>query len=443
MEHAKAELRRPLGRSERVYWLLDQHCCTNFAVLAELEGRWDTQALQGAIRRCWARHPLLGCAIEVTAGGAVAFRPRQAPPPELTVQAGGPATWRQALDRELDRPFPPRSETLQRCVLFQDPDSSAAALLVGFSHASTDARGAALLVEELLARAAGREQPRGPAGAPLPPQEALYPARYRGWRVLFPMVAMWAREAWQALCQGRPWQLPDLPAPSEPRQLRSFPVRLDAQRSARLLLRARQERTTVHGALGATQLLALAAEFPADAEPLLELLSALDMRPLLAQPVAPSQLGMFAAMASVGHRLGRGREFWDLAREVRQGLRRKLGRGDAHLLWPGFPPDWLFPPDARGARRLGRLLAGMPPSSILTNLGQAGADPAAPVPGLRALHFAIGPGSGGLLCSAAASYAGALKINCCFDLARLPEARAQRIAARMQAELERAATGQR
>jgi hypothetical protein len=38
--HSKSQGRflRPLGTSERFYWIYDQLACTNFSVIAEIEG---------------------------------------------------------------------------------------------------------------------------------------------------------------------------------------------------------------------------------------------------------------------------------------------------------------------------------------------------------------------------------------------------------------------
>ena len=45
-----AVIERPLGGTEKIYWLLDKLDCLNFAAYAELEGELDAATLQAEMQ---------------------------------------------------------------------------------------------------------------------------------------------------------------------------------------------------------------------------------------------------------------------------------------------------------------------------------------------------------------------------------------------------------
>lgn len=160
---------RPLGVIERFYWLYDQHTCTNFVLVAELDPGLGRVALEGAIARSWARHPRLRCRIAV-AGRRVVLEPEVAPPPVVEVVDGA---WQVRADAELVRPFPVGAAPLVR-VAWAD-----GAAVFTFHHGLLDARAGAWWLGEVLAMAAG-EEPGEPFSEEPRPAEALFPARLRG-----------------------------------------------------------------------------------------------------------------------------------------------------------------------------------------------------------------------------------------------------------------------
>lgn len=54
-----ALLDRPLGRTEHIYWLLDQLYCLNFLAVAELEGTLNADELQAALDVVQQENPAL------------------------------------------------------------------------------------------------------------------------------------------------------------------------------------------------------------------------------------------------------------------------------------------------------------------------------------------------------------------------------------------------
>ena len=52
-------LNRPLGRTEHIYWLLDQLYCLNFLAFAEVEGSLEKADLQAALDIVQQENPVL------------------------------------------------------------------------------------------------------------------------------------------------------------------------------------------------------------------------------------------------------------------------------------------------------------------------------------------------------------------------------------------------
>jgi len=405
---------RRLGTAERFYWLFDEVSCTNFVVVAELDGVLDSGTLEAGLAGLCSRHPRLRTRIVVDAQGQVVFESGAAPEIPILRTEGEPARWQREARRQLDLRFEPSACPPVRCVWIDGADRHA--LLMTFHHALTDARSAALLVEEMLL---GRESEV--ESEALPPQEALHPPRFRG---------LWARARWiwrrfvegvGKVLRGGIEPLPGRTAAvSTQRDPVIRTVRMSREQTTALLGRCRREGTTVQGALCAAQLLATAAEFPDSAVRLHRISSAVSLRRRLCRPVGESDPGMFISVIHTDHRVGSASRPWDLAREVVAQLRARLDRGDAHMLWQAFPPAWFFPPHERGAQRLSRLVAADPVGHIVTNLGDLGAGDSDGAVQLQSIHFVMAPHPGCDLVTCAATYRGRLVVNGVFDGATMP-----------------------
>jgi len=72
---APADLNRRLGRTEHIYWLLDQLYCLNFLVFAELEGSLNRDDLQTALDIVQQENPVLRAQIVIDKAGQPCFEP--------------------------------------------------------------------------------------------------------------------------------------------------------------------------------------------------------------------------------------------------------------------------------------------------------------------------------------------------------------------------------
>lgn len=432
---------RPLGTAERFYWLFDRISCTNFVVVAEFDELPPRAPLIKALDTARRRHPLLGMRIAVDGSGTVCYEPAPETSVSVPVLQGGEPAWTEECLRQLDLRFGEDEFPLLRCQAFPAvSEDTRSAIVFTFHHGVTDAGAATWLVEEVLTDAL--------LGLPVddtvlpsrPPQEALYPTGFRGlggWIKRLVVVLSDKLEQWR---KGAPRLLPaPAPEPGDARSLVLEKVVIDKERARLLRHRCHKQRTSIHGVLCAAQLQALAGELHGDEAGSEAIGSAIGMRTRVSPPLPDRELGMYVSMVRTRHRLDPSRTTWDLAREVKSELERRVSRGDAHLLWSAFPPAATFPPSDDGARRLAQLLAQEPVPSIVTNIGRVG--PEAGTGPIKALHFAMAPQPGCALVTAVCSYRGTLVLNCSFDGAVLDAERAARVAQRIEALLEEISGG--
>jgi hypothetical protein len=181
-------------------------------------------------------------------------------------------------------------------------------------------------VRDVLTAAGGGALAAPPAFAG--PVEARMPRDRRGWRAAWALVRMFGRDFGRTLRWGRMRHLSaEQAAPVQGRRYRVAGALLDAETSARLTERARAERTTVHGALSAALLQAVAA---LEGGPrTLGCGSAVDLRRRMDPPLADEVMFAVSAVTST-HRVDPHGDLWALARRVRDDLTADVERGAAH-----------------------------------------------------------------------------------------------------------------
>lgn len=383
---------RPLGDCERLYWTLDHAGGTHFTAAVHLDGHLEEDALRPALDAWQARHPTLQARIAVE-GRDVRFVWGDAPPVPIREVACDEGAWLEQAHAELNTPVPWEPGPLVRCVLLTHPTTSR--LMFSFHHAASDGRAAIHLVRELLAlMARGLPEPNDAALAPLSPppaMESLMPPAARGLRALvgFNLASQRTQLSW--LRTGFPKRLPRDDAGSTPwadHTPRMLLRELDEETTAALRERTRAERTTVHGALAAAQLLACAEEIKPGADMGAMLASPIDLRLLLGERAAINTGWLCISSIDTCHRVGRSVGFWDLARDVRDAVLTRATRGEPCVSLPvasrvslGWMGRW-FTPDARGAGRLASMTGKLLPyTTTLTNIGEVPLEGAAsPLP---------------------------------------------------------------
>ncbi|MGH7735080.1 MAG: phthiocerol/phthiodiolone dimycocerosyl transferase family protein, partial [Gemmatimonadales bacterium] len=321
----------------------------------------------------------------------------------------------------------PEGAAPMRCLYATLPGRPRAAFLaLTFHHSLADGRSAAALLRQVLAEALSGKAPVAEPGAAeaepgFPPLHAGFPALHRPDSPMLEGMGTPHRKR-----QGVADQLERL-ARLKSRFAPTIPhmesVTLAPQTSDRLLLACRREGTTMQGALGAAQLLATREILGSAAPGSLLLTHALDMRPYLDPTVPGECLGLYSAMLSASHQLGKDDRFWDLAREIGSGLRRQIARGEAYYCYSLARLFYALQPSAGPAT-----------GSLLTNVGVI-----APVPGgdiVRSMSFALAPMPNQLSVCSTSSYSGRLLANLNFNGAITSALEAGRMAGAFRNRLE-------
>ncbi|MBK9989093.1 MAG: hypothetical protein IPP21_19945 [Betaproteobacteria bacterium] len=203
---------------------------------------------------------------------------------------------------------------------------------------------------------------------------------------------------------------------------------LRAVETAQALLAAcRAHGTTVHGALGAAQVLALNAEFGSAQARQLGLTSLADLRGVLSGKLSASDLGLYVATITTVHGLAAKPDFWHLAADIRGQLQQVLTSGDANLVHSVYREDSLLPMGRNRARLIQSSVALAPPSSMLTNIGKVDTPDLRNGARIQSLAFLVSPPPQHPVCVTAASHGGRLHLNLLYDRVKLDDAQAQRI----------------
>jgi len=434
-----APIDRVLGSTENIYWLLDRLYCLNFIVFAELEGRLSHDSLKQALAAVQEENPLLRARI-VVQGGRAWFKPVAAKDAPLLAEARPLRNWRAVIERELHRHFATEDAPLARFLCFEGSGGKSVAAMV-FHHAIGDGRSGASVFFDVLTRATHPATPLRRKKARASAQD-LDPIARRGPVVsAFQKARFWLDRGKDALHAAE--QLPGYDMrPRAARKIRILTLAIEADDAGRLLAQAREQGTTIHGALGAAQLLAINDQFGSKSPRSLALNSLVDLRGVLKGELSERDLGLYIATLATVHDLPAKPGFWALAREVRERVKAIVDAGDANLINGVYATSPLFATDDNAARMVQRIVALAPPSTMLTNIGKVEAPELGAKLRIASLGFAVSPPAQHPICVTASSYAGRLQMVLLYDEAKLPAPQAKAIADRLLAHLARAASGE-
>lgn len=439
-------LPRALDPGEAFFCLSDLVSSMNFVVLAERSQPLDTRQLPQALAALQQENQLLRARICWHEANGLQFEPAPDAAIKLQCQAAQSDTWVETISAELSSPFVLESAPLMRCTCLSidKPDplgGPCSVLALTFHHSIADGRAGMALLRRLLALLAGKASPfdLSAAAVPgdlLPPMKALMPPDRR-WAEL-PEAAQQLKAALIADYRrfGAPATLPwlDSGAPGMAPKIRR--LRLDAGQTRRLLARARDKGTTVHGVLCAAQLLAQAQLHDTTTPRTTLLSSPVDMRDHL-QPVAPElPLGLFVSIVSATFAVAPDTALWPLAQDILRQTRVQIHRGEGHLFFNMFGLDGSPVLPERVAPFHKKLLASLH-NTMVSNVG---ALPSVPEDdAVQAMSFALCPMPYQALFTAASSYNGQLILNIGFDAVRIKADTADQLISSMAQLLQDAA----
>jgi Condensation domain len=289
---------RSLGSLEHLFWLFDQNRPCHFAVMALISGGTSRRDWRRALDRLQKRHPILSVCIDGEPATVPSFRQADATPIPLRIVEDEPELlWEAEVGKELATPFNPSRAPLIRAVLIQGARDAAFMLVA--HHSIADGLSLAYAIRDTLDALAGRSLP------PLP----WVPSQDDMMNVSESLVD--GQEQDQAGAAR-----PAIYRPHDNARPTVKGLRLSRGLTSSIRDRARQEGTTVHGALCAALVLASREVFAAWREIPLRIFSPINARPLLD---AGESCGLFlGATTSMFDR--QAMDFWDIARDATIGV---------------------------------------------------------------------------------------------------------------------------
>ena len=304
---------RSLGPLEHLFWLADQNQPLHFAMTAQVSGETSVDDWRKALARLQERHTLLSASIEGKPGATPWFRRVTAPIPLRMVHGDPRSRWADEVAQELATPFDSRRGPLIRAVLIHTSNDAAFTLVA--HHSIADGMSLAYAVRDTLRALSDTALERLP---PTLAQEDMLLVSAASERI----VADGGQPETQCTNAGI-YRPRDYARP----QVRS--LRLTPALTARLRDRARQEATTVHGALCAALAYAGRRSLAGWKDVPLRILSPIDIRRVLG---VGEDCGVFVSVASSVCERGVG-DFWELARRSKADIRAGQTRADIENLF--------------------------------------------------------------------------------------------------------------
>jgi hypothetical protein len=295
---------RPLGSLEEFLWLIDQNRPVHFALAAQIQGPTTVWRWRGALDLVQLRHPLLSVCIETDGNCRPHFRRETtAPIPLRVVQENNVVQrWESEIELELSIPFNAQKAPLVRAVLLHEADEAVFILVA--HHSIADGVSIAFVIRDVL-----QALSRIPVGLLplLPAHEEILGVTRSG------------------VIQAKPSRESNSPVPGRPATYlrkedlrpRIKALRLTPQLTGKLRERARQEGTTVHGALSSAAALAYWQNKPELKEESIRICSPIDTRKLLGLGEDCAVLISAKVLAIEPHA---SIAFWDIARQAMAGL---------------------------------------------------------------------------------------------------------------------------
>ena len=290
---------RPLGPLEHLFWLLDQNRSVHFAVTAQIASKASPDDWREALDRVQERHPILSVSIEGSPASVPRFRQEHAAPIPLRIVEGDPKThWEGEVGEELATPFDPSRAPLMRAVLIQGSLDTAFILVA--HHSIADGLSLAYTIRDTLSALSG--EPLEPLPLAAAQEEMLGVG-----------AGPAARADAHERPEGGPAGRPSTYRPLDDARPSVTGLRLPPALTTSLKDRARQEGTTVHGALCAAVAIAGRRVCADWRDSTLRIMSPINLRPLLD---AGESCGLFVT-ATTGAFDGRATGFWELARRAK------------------------------------------------------------------------------------------------------------------------------
>ncbi|MCE7062383.1 condensation domain-containing protein [Dyadobacter sp. CY343] len=290
----KRQQNRTLGAFEKAFWLLDQIDSKDFCLAADIAGTQPVEKWRKAIDMAQQRHPNLSVRVVLDELGRPTLQHAEnLHIPLRVVHAEQNYRWEQEVEKELSVRFNTEEGPLLRVVLVQKTDSTV--LILAANHTVSDGTSLSYLTRDILLAVTGNEL-----------------------AFLEPQVS---NDETLDLPEDLPEQIVEKVLELKMKTDIVNPLvsshRFSESTTHNLLERARQENTSVHGAICAAVLLASRKMRPEWDETRMELVSPICTRGALN---LDDNFGLNITTQSVFFENQRYLSFWDLARLAKAGL---------------------------------------------------------------------------------------------------------------------------
>ena len=295
---------RPLGSFEHLLWLLDQASPRHFSLAAQIEGPTTVGDWRVALDRVQRRHPFFSVCIEKDKNSNPQFRHAPDKPIPLRVVRVGRSQpdWLTQLQREVATPFDPELAPLVRAVLMHQPHR--ATLILTAHHSIADGLSLTFAIRDTLLALSGN--PIVPLLVTPSIESMLDSADCIPIDLAPRSEGNGIEETRPSVFHSQHGLMPSIRGLS-----------LGAELTVKLRKRARQEETTVHGALCAALVLAGRQAIGEWEDKPVRVLSPIDIRKLLG---VGEHCGLFISAASVSFNPSGETAFWELARFAKRQL---------------------------------------------------------------------------------------------------------------------------
>jgi NRPS condensation-like uncharacterized protein len=312
-------MNRLLTASEHLMWLSYNNSPENVTLSATIKGSITIDSLTEALAFLQLRHSRLRVKIVTNNQNQPRFSLENVPPiPLRVIEQQGEEHWSREMVEELRHPLNWSEEPLLRVLLLHSPDVSN--LIITFHHCIGDGLSGAYLIRDILQFMGEPDSPRELL-PDLPPVDEIIPDITKNWVEEDLDNSIEAESVLTANYRNNPKV-----NTSDIFPIRLFTWNLPAAKITKIVACCREENTSVHGALCAAFLLAIAAEIKSPNEIILKCHTPVNIRNYLTVNVGEN-LGEYISRPVTAHRLNQKTNFWDLAREVKFKLNQMVAEG--------------------------------------------------------------------------------------------------------------------
>jgi NRPS condensation-like uncharacterized protein len=300
---------RQLGSEERIFWSYEQVRPMHFTLAANIIGTLPVDRLHEALTLVQQRHPLLNVRIVLDQSGTPWFMRDSAKIPVRLVKRHSEQQWQQEVEHEIANPFDWDQAPLVRVVLLQGNDVSD--LIITCEHIITDGMSSVFLLRDILQAVGLPDRPLSVLPEQ-PPYEQLVPQ-------FEPKVQALSFEPSLATTKTKP----TLAEKSRPR-LHTWS--LSAAETISLVHRCQQAQTTVHAAICAAFLLAIAHQRTQkndlEESTTLKCFSPINLRRFL--PAIEEDFGFYFTAYVTTDTITPDLSLWELAHSIKAQLNQKM-----------------------------------------------------------------------------------------------------------------------